>query len=211
MTSITDHIIIACWWIFFVVWLIAAFRAKRTAERQSLESALAHRIPVGVGWWLLLVPKWAGFLAYQVVPRTALSQILGAVLCVLGLTFTLWARQTLAGNWSSNVTFKQDHELIRTGPYRVVRHPIYTGLLAMCLGTAIQIGQLRGAFSLLLVAFGFWIKLSQEERLLLRHFPDAYPAYQREVPALVPFIVRDLMRGQLQRLNEALPKKAILP
>jgi protein-S-isoprenylcysteine O-methyltransferase Ste14 len=189
MPEFTDNIITACWCIFVIVWLINAFRTKRTAERQSLESALAHRIPVAAGWWLMLVPKWHGLMSRQVIPPTAISQMFGTVICVLGLIFTLWARKTLAGNWSSNVTFKRDHELIRTGPYRIVRHPIYTGLLAMFLGTAIYIGQVRGGISLLLVAIGFWIKLNQEERLLLRHFPDAYPAYQREVRALVPFVV----------------------
>jgi protein-S-isoprenylcysteine O-methyltransferase Ste14 len=189
MTSTTGYIIFACWWTFIIVWLINAFRTKRTAERQSLESALAHRIPVAAGWWLMLVPKWHGPLALQVIARTALSEMLGTVICALGLIFTLWARRTLAGNWSSNVTFKQDHELIRTGPYRIVRHPIYTGLLSMFLGTGIYIGQVRCGLSLLMVAIGFWIKLNQEERLLLRHFPDAYPAYQHEVKALVPFII----------------------
>ena len=189
MTATTGHIIIACWWIFIIVWLITAFRAKRTAERQSIESALAHRIPVGIGWWLMLFPKWPGLLGRQVIPRTELSEFIGTALCILGLIFTLWARQTLAGNWSSDVTFKQDHELIRTGPYRIVRHPIYTGLLVMFLGTAIYIGQVRGGVSLLLITIGFWVKLSQEERLLLEHFPDAYPAYRREVKALVPFLI----------------------
>ena len=171
MTSITDHIIIACWWIFFVVWLIAAFRAKRTAERQSLESALAHRIPVGVGWWLLLVPKWAGFLAYQVVPRTALSQILGAVLCVLGLTFTLWARQTLAGNWSSNVTFKQDHELIRTGPYRVVRHPMYSAVIPLLVGMSLWLGSFAGAIVSIVPTVLIGIRAVLEEKFLRRELP----------------------------------------
>ena len=106
---------------------------------------------------------------------------------MLGLLVTLWARWTLAGNWSSDVTFKQGHELIRRGPYRFVRHPIYTGLLMMCLGTAIEIGHSRLAG--LLVAAAFWIKLKQEERLLLRHFPDEYPAYQKQVKAIVPFLI----------------------
>ena len=75
------------------------------------------------------------------------------------------------------------------GPIRSCVIPIYTGLLVMWLGTAIYIGQLRGVISLLLVAIGFWIKLSQEERLMLQHFPDAYPNYRREVRALIPFVI----------------------
>jgi protein-S-isoprenylcysteine O-methyltransferase Ste14 len=189
MSSTSGEIIITCWCIFFVVWLINASRTKRTVERQSVASMLAHRIPIGFGWWLLFVPRWHGTLGSQILPPLPILQITGTAICIYGLAFTLWARRTLAGNWSSDVTFKQDHELIRTGPYRLVRHPIYTGLLIMCLGTAIHIGQVRGVVSLLLVALGFWIKLTQEERLLIRHFPDAYPTYRREVKALIPFVI----------------------
>src|SRR5690242_11553395 len=151
MTATASHIIVTCWLIFLIVWAVAAVRTKRIVERQSLASAMAHRIPVGFGWWLLVVQKWDEPMSLQILPLTAFSQIAGAVICICGLAFTIWARQTLAGNWSSDVTFKQDHELVRRGPYGIVRHPIYTGLLAMCLGTAIHIGQLRGVFSLLLV------------------------------------------------------------
>jgi protein-S-isoprenylcysteine O-methyltransferase Ste14 len=189
MTEISSHIIIICWCIFLVVWLVNAFRTKPIAEKQSLLSALAHRIPVGLGWWMLAVPQLFPAFDRIVLPRTVFSQIIGVAICVYGLFFTLWARRTLAGNWSSDVTFKRDHELIRTGPYRFVRHPIYTGLLLMCLGTAIEIGKLRGAISLVLVGLGFWIKSRQEERLLRRHFPDAYPVYQQEVKALFPFVI----------------------
>jgi len=124
-----------------------------------------------------------------VTPHAVGAQLTGDVVCVLGLFVTIWARRTLAGNWSSNVTFKQGHELIRRGPYRLVRHPIYTGILTMCLGTAIEIGRLRGWLALPLMAAAFWIKLKQEERLLLRHFPDDYPLYQKQVKSLIPFVI----------------------
>jgi len=189
MSAITGKILVACWWILVIVWCVSALQTKRIAEKQSLPSALAHRIPVGLGCWLLFYPRWPQPLNWQVIPRTAFSKIIGTAVCVLGLLFTLWARHTLAGNWSSDVTFKCDHELIRTGPYRIVRHPIYTGLLLMCLGTAIFIGQVHDGIGLLVIGIGFWIKINQEERLLLRHFPDAYPVYQREVKALVPFVI----------------------
>jgi protein-S-isoprenylcysteine O-methyltransferase Ste14 len=87
------------------------------------------------------------------------------------------------------VTFKQDHELVKTGPYRFGRHPIYTGLLVMCLGSGIEIGRVRCLLSLVMVGIGFWIKLKQEEALMLRHFPNEYPAYQKEVKALIPFVI----------------------
>lgn len=125
-----------------------------------------------------------------VITSTALwAQIVGDVFCVLGLFVTLWARTTLAGNWSSDVTFKQGHELIRRGPYRFVRHPIYTGLLMMCLGAAIEIARLHSWLAVPLMAIAFWLKLKQEERLMLSHFPDEYRDYQKQVKALVPFVL----------------------
>jgi protein-S-isoprenylcysteine O-methyltransferase Ste14 len=184
-----DEIIIACWCVFIVVWIVTAAKTKATVEVQSPASMLAHRLPVGFGWWLLLFPKFPPGFNRQILPGTAELKWAGAVICVCGLWFTLWARYTLAGNWSSDVTFKQEHELIRRGPYRIVRHPIYTGLLVMFLGTLLHIGQLRCFIGLPLVAIGFWIKLGQEERLLVRHFTEAYPNYRREVKALIPFIV----------------------
>src|ERR1035441_7351510 len=189
MAAASNHIIITCWITFIVYWMIRALGTKVIAEKQSRSSALAHRIPVGLGWWMLAFPQWPPPMNSLVVSHADWMRIVGAVICIYGLWFTIWARRTLAGNWSSDVTFKQGHELIKAGPYRFVRHPIYTGLLIMSLGTAIEIGQLHCWLSIVLTGIGFWIKLSQEERLLLRHFPNEYPAYQKQVKALVPFIL----------------------
>lgn len=189
MDNITGLIITACWIIFLVYWVISALKVKAIAEKQSLSSALAHRIPVGLAWFLMVFHRFPPPLNQPFIPHTDGTGIIGTAVCMLGLLVTLWARWTLAGNWSSDVTFKQGHELIRTGPYRFVRHPIYTGLLLMWLGTAIDVGQLRCWLSLLLATTGFWIKLSQEERLLLRHFPESYPVYRQQVKALIPFVI----------------------
>ena len=189
MEKIAGPIIIGCWITFVAYWFISALGQKAIAERQSLPSALAHRIPVGLGWFLLAFPRLGPPWNRTLIPQAEWVLAIGTAICVFGLYMTLWARWTLAGNWSSDVTFKQDHELIKTGPYRFTRHPIYTWLLVMCLGTAIDIGQLRGAIGLVVVGIGFWIKLKQEERLMLLHFPDQYPAYQKQVKALVPFLI----------------------
>ena len=189
MSRIIDHIIVGCWIAFVVYWFISAQRVKAVAEKQSPSSALLHRLPVGFGWWLLIFRRLPPPFDASLTPRTDLTQLIGVMLGVAGLLITFWARRTLAGNWSSDVTFKQDHEMMKTGPYRYVRHPIYTGLLLMCLGTALDLGYVRGWLGLLLVFLGFWIKLKQEEALLLRHFPEAYPAYRKAVKALIPFIL----------------------
>jgi protein-S-isoprenylcysteine O-methyltransferase Ste14 len=189
METVSDRIIIACWVIFVGYWLVSAARGKKIAERQSVPSALAHRIPIGLGWWLLIFPRFRPPMNQLVMPHVDMVLLTGALICVLGLLVTIWARRTLAGNWSSDVTFKQGHELVCAGPYRFVRHPIYTGLLIMCVGTGIEVGQLRCWIGTAAVLIGFWIKLSQEERLLLRHFPEAYPDYRKRVKALVPWIL----------------------
>src|SRR5262249_25044393 len=104
------------------------------------------------------------------------------------LMIAVWARVVLAGNWSARVTLKENHELIRRGPYRVVRHPIYSGLLVMILGTALLAGRMSGFVALLVCFCGFWIKLRQEEALLTRCLPG-YSEYKARTKALVPFIL----------------------
>lgn len=186
---ISRYIIIACWMIFIIYWVASAFGTKAITEKQPVWSALAHRIPVGLAYWMLAFPRWSPPLNRMVVPHAGWLRLAGAAVCVYGLSFTIWARRTLAGNWSSDVTFKQGHELVKTGPYRIVRHPIYTGLLIMSLGAALEIGQLHCWLSIPIAALGFWIKLSQEEKLLQRHFPEEYPQYRKQVKALVPLLV----------------------
>ena len=189
MAAISGFIILGCWIAFLVYWFISAFGQKATAEPQRLLSALAHRIPVGLGWFLMLYPKSPPPLNQRLMPHTDGTCIIGTLICVFGLFVTIWARRTLAGNWSSDVTFKQGHELVKNGPYRFVRHPIYTGLLLMAVGTALAAGPLRYWLGVVVVGVGFWIKLKQEEQLMLRHFPGQYPAYKKQVKALVPFVI----------------------
>ncbi len=187
--SLFEAVIPVCWSIFLLYWLITARRVKAIAEKQSVPYALAHRIPVGLSWFFLADWNLDYPMNMVLISREHWVLMAGNVICVFGLFVTIWARWTLAGNWSSDVTFKEGHELIQTGPYRFARHPIYTGLLIMCIGTVIEIGTLRGIIALGLMTLGFWIKLKQEERLLLRHFGEEYPAYCKRVKALVPFVL----------------------
>ena len=189
VTAISGYIVLACWIIFVAYWVISARRVKAIVERQSLWFSLVRRIPLGMSYFLMANWDLPPPLNRFVTPHAHWVRVAGDLVCVLGLFVALWARRTLAGNWSSDVTFKQGHELIRRGPYQFVRHPIYTGILTMCLGTAIEIGRLRGWLALPLMATAFWLKLNQEERLLLRHFPEEYPTYQKQVKALVPFLI----------------------
>lgn len=179
----------ACWLLFFLYWAIKAWPAKPVAEWQNWRGILANRIPTLVGGLLLAWPKPPHPLDARLIPRTAVAGWLGAGICVLGLLVAIWARRTLGANWSSLVLFRQEQELVQKGPYRFVRHPIYTGILLMCLGSAVAFGRLGPWLGLPLLGAGFWIKLRQEETLLVRHFPTQYPVYKARVKALIPLVL----------------------
>ena len=185
---LSGQLISVCWFVFLFYWIANARFVKPAAEVQSVGSRLANRIPVWIGIVLLFFVgrHRAGVF---VAPHTPLIRSLGVAIAVLGLAAAIWARRTLADNWSGNVVFKKEHKLIEQGPYRYVRHPIYTGILLMCLGTAIESGRPAAFAGVLFFLVGFWFKLQQEEKLMLRHFPQEYAAYKARVKALVPFVI----------------------
>jgi protein-S-isoprenylcysteine O-methyltransferase Ste14 len=113
---------------------------------------------------------------------------IGLFVMVLGLSFAVWSRRTLADNWSGAVTLKAGHTLITAGPYGVVRHPIYLGVFGAMLGTAIVIGEMR-AFLPLLGIFGVWKKMDAEESMLRSAFPEQYAAYEKRVERLIPGVL----------------------
>lgn len=184
--TLSSLIIASCWGIFLLFWIISAFFAKPTVEGPTSSFPIVIRIVLLIGV-LFLTRRGSGF-SLPMLPPTPLRSVVGVVLCVLGLLLALWARVTLGGNWSARVTFKKDHELIRTGPYALVRHPIYTAILLMFTGTIVFIGRIEGVIVVALAIAGFWIKLRAEERLMTSHFPTEYPAYKAQTKTLIPFV-----------------------
>lgn len=183
------HLILWVWAAWAAYWLIAAIGTRRTLRREPLASRLTYVLALGAGGVLIAWhdSPWARLLALRVWPRSALSYLIGLAVLLAGLAFSVWARVHLGRNWSGNVTVKEGHELIRTGPYGYVRHPIYTGILAGVLGTAICSGTLRAALGLAIIAAALVVKLRAEERLMRETFPGQYGKYGGEVPALIPF------------------------
>jgi len=183
-------VIRVCWIIFVVVWLLGAVSTKRTIYRESSAERARYWLVLVIGYFLVIksssLPPPFDWL---VVRHTTSSAWVGAFLCVSGLVFAIWARLILGRNWSGVITLKEGHELIERGPYRVARHPIYTGILAMFAGTAIAIGYFGGFIGLLLLFVSFWVKLKREEVLMLKHFPTKYAAYQRRVKRIIPFLI----------------------
>jgi protein-S-isoprenylcysteine O-methyltransferase Ste14 len=176
------------WLAWFVYWVASALSVKSTRRRESLGSRLSHVVPLLTGVALILWPRVAWqWLSLRLLPPGPLQVALGLVLLALGLAFTVWARVYLGRNWSGMVTVKEGHELIRSGPYAYVRHPIYTGLLVALLGSAVTCGELRALIGLGIVAGAFIRKLRIEERFMRELFPQQYQRYCAEVPALIPF------------------------
>lgn len=175
-------------WLSWAVYWFWASRGVRPAERrESIGSRLLHVVPLLLAVWLLWgrgVP--VAFLHQRLFPWALWAFWIGAVITALGLLFTVCARVYLGPNWSGVVTIKRGHELIDTGPYALVRHPIYTGLLAALIGSALALGQWRGVLAVLIAWVAFWRKLGVEERWMTERFGERYRAYRERVPALVP-------------------------
>ena len=182
------QLMLGLWSAWLLYWVIAALGAKITQRRESLGSRLSHVVPLLIGVTLIAWPRvpW-DWLSLPLLPQRPLTYGVGLALVMLGLAFTVWARLHLGRNWSGTVTLKEGHELIRSGPYAYVRHPIYTGLLVALLGSAVACGELRAMIGLSVVAGAFIRKLRIEERFMRAIFPGQYPRYCTEVPALIPF------------------------
>jgi len=181
------NLIPAMWIAWCLYWIISARDAKRTVRRESLASRASHVLPLVIGVLLVALPYVPSPLfATRILPRTLATYGVGVTLVFLGLAFAVWARRHIGSNWSGTVTVKEDHVLICTGPYAWVRHPIYTGLLAAILGTAVARGELRGVWALVLCTIAFVSKLRIEERWMRQVFGEEYERYSALVPALIP-------------------------
>ena len=190
------------WVLWVLVWIVMALRTKPTVRREGPGSGLAFRLPVALSMLLLLLakrthlgmalqasgPPWS-WLFLRFIRFYPGVVWVGAPLTLLGIAFSFWARFALGGNWSASVALKQNHELIRGGPYRLVRHPIYTGALLTVGGTACAIGQWRGLLALALTFGAVWYRTNLEERLMAETFGDEYRRYQSRVRRLIPFVL----------------------
>jgi protein-S-isoprenylcysteine O-methyltransferase Ste14 len=182
----------ALWVAWVAYWWAMARRVKVNARRESVRSRRSYAGLILLAFMLLALPDLPipffnrRFLPYLTWPLWA---GIGAVLVAAGLAFTVWAREQLGRNWSDIVTIKVDHELITSGPYRVVRHPIYTGLLLAFAGQAIARGEWRGLVGAALGLWAFRLKSQVEESLMREQFGPAYQAYSQRVASLIPFVL----------------------
>ena len=184
-----DYLIPALWLVWLAIWLVASTRTKPTVRRESLGSRLSYTLPLWIAVWLVAAPRlpWRP-LNTRFAPMAEWPFVAGTILVVAGLAFAVWARVYLGRNWSAAVTLKRDHELIRTGPYRWVRNPIYTGIIVAIAGSAVARGRWGGLLAVLLVFGSFWYKARLEERVMHEAFGAEYDAYRRNVASLIPFV-----------------------
>jgi protein-S-isoprenylcysteine O-methyltransferase Ste14 len=119
------------------------------------------------------------------------TQIVGIILSGAGIAFAIWARFVLGKNWSGIPSIKEGHELIQSGPYAIVRHPIYTGIILSALGDAIAFGFRVEYIAIVFALFvSFWVKLQSEEKLMMKQFPEKYPEYKEKVRgAIIPSVL----------------------
>jgi|SRR6185312_11067211 len=176
----------ACWAVFLVIWAITSLRAKTSVRRGLNSAGVLWRIGV-----LVVVVILSQGIARGWIPRPTSFpygvQAIGVALTAFGVGFAVWARMTLGSNWGMPMTLRENPELVTGGPYAFVRHPIYTGIIFAMLGTALTVGAIW--FFVLVVAFGYFlISTHQEEKDMVQHFPDAYPAYRARTKRLIPFV-----------------------
>ncbi len=185
MLNWTGLFIALCWALFLFYWFATAFSVKRTVEVRGVWL----RVLIGVLVFGGIVLLRSGDFDLLLWKPAVTAGLIADAFALAGLIVLLWARTVLGQNWSADIAFKQDHELIQRGPYAYVRHPIYSGVLLMGIGTALHHGTLGGFVLVLLVFAVFWLRALEEERLLTEHFPTQYSDYRARVKALIPYLI----------------------
>jgi protein-S-isoprenylcysteine O-methyltransferase Ste14 len=175
------------WLIFAGYWAVTWLRVKRTKEGEKSGDRLITLVVVGLAF-ILLFGNWLriGPLRQRFLPQANWVAWCGVALTWMGTAIAIWARYFLGEYWSARVTLKQGHQLIRSGPYRWVRHPIYAGMLLGCVGAALVVGEWRGVVAVVLIFAAHSRKALREESLLTKEFGEEYLSYRRRTGFLLP-------------------------
>jgi protein-S-isoprenylcysteine O-methyltransferase Ste14 len=175
------------WFIWAVYWLAMAFFSKSTKRRESPMQRFEHLIPAVLGFLFIFRPGFGGrTLTLGIIPDYPAIEIFCVIATIAGLLFAVWARLALGANWSGSVTIKKDHQLIRRGPYRWIRHPIYTGMLAALLATAITQGLISGLLGFCFVYAALYRKARREESFLSQEFGAAFGEHRQHTGMFLP-------------------------
>lgn len=186
VTGVTD-VIGPMWLAIFIIWAISGLTVKDTVGSKSDARARLLVWGVMLGWFILFNQRFRpGVLGARFVPLGPAAAYTGLALTVVGLGFALWARFAIGRNWGSLITVQEGHKVIRSGPYAVVRHPIYSGFMLATFGTAIVFGNVGGLVATALVVLSWGYKSRLEERFMIEQFGAEYEQYRHDVKALIP-------------------------
>jgi protein-S-isoprenylcysteine O-methyltransferase Ste14 len=179
------------WIALGTLWLAGLPFAKPVARRLASGARIFQLALAALGFTLLGSHRFrGGWMGVSFLPQGEPMhhdvQFIGLALTIAGCLIACWARIVLGSNWSGSATVKASHELILKGPYAFARHPIYTGMLLAVVGTALAVGEWRSIIGAVVILLALIVKMSQEERLMLQTFPEAYPHYRQNVRALIP-------------------------
>jgi protein-S-isoprenylcysteine O-methyltransferase Ste14 len=175
------------WIAFSLYWGIVGRNSAPAKTPESRASKWFHQIVLNLALLLLFLPVPC-LTGWFLPERLHLLVPVGAILQAAFMLLAIWARRHLGRNWSGEVRIGVDHELVRTGPYRLLRHPIYTAMLGMFLGTAISSSQYHALLGLAILLLAYLRKTRLEERILQQTFGTDYEAYRRQTWALVPLL-----------------------
>lgn len=190
------NVIRTAWIIWVVWWIVAATRTNRVKQREPAREWLLRFAVMAAAFELLFQRgPYLGLLNRRFVPHSLAVRDIGAGLTCIGLAFSIWARQHIGRYWSGSVSIRADHQLIRTGPYSRIRHPIYTGILVGLAGTLLADGHYAAIVVFLVVLGGFRWKALQEENLLRREFGPAFEEHKRVTGFFFPRIARKASAG----------------
>lgn len=175
------------WFALAIYWLISARQVKRTKQRES-SLAFWFRYGAVIVIFEFLFSRWGeiGWLGARFLPQTETVAAIGLAVEAIGIGLAAWARYCLGANWSGAVTLKESHELISAGPYKRIRHPIYTGIELALVGTAIVIGEWRGVLAFAMIFIAHFFKARKEEAFLSREFGPAFEAHRARTGMFLP-------------------------
>ena len=177
------------WLVFVAYWIVSALQTNRTQRQESFAWRYGVMAFEVAGFVLLFSGVGnVGVLGRHVFARNVSLRILGIALVWIGIGLAVWARWHLGQYWSGRITIKQDHKLIRTGPYARLRHPIYSGLDLAALGTALDVDRWRCVAGLCVFVLGFWIKANREEAMLAAQFGADFEAHRQHTGFLLPHL-----------------------
>lgn len=183
---ISWHVVSTLWMVWLLYWTASAWGVHRNARGEPALQRLMTALVLAFGAFLIFARAPLGPLNSRFVPNSFSLRVAAVIMIVAGLGFSVWARVHLGKFWSSRVTLKEGHQLIQSGPYARVRHPIYSGIALAMVGTALFSGEWRALIGASIFVVGHWLKSRREEALLTSQFGPLYEEYRRRTGSLAP-------------------------